>query len=154
MRRLGRAIIHPRFDGSRVEPFTRALADRFAQRIASIPFAIRRLHRFAERYESSFESVDVLLTPTLGTPPPRLGHLGPDIPFDVAIERLREFLPFTATQNVSGSPAISIPAAMSESGLPIGIQLAAALGNERALLELAFELEQAAPWPRLHQSAD
>jgi len=143
VQRFGRLLVDPRFDGSRVEPFMRALSSRFGARIASAPFFIRRLHRFARRYEAPFANMAVILTPTLGTPPPPIGHLGPDVPFDLAIERLEEFLPFTATQNVSGSPAISLPAGMSANGLPIGVQLAAARGNERALLELAFELEGA-----------
>jgi amidase len=147
IRRLGRFIVDARFDASRVEPFTRTLADRFTERAARIPLAIRRLHRFGRRYATHFATADALLTPTLGTPPPRLGHLGPDVPFDVAIDRLEEFLPFTAMQNVSGTPAISLPAGMSEEGLPIGVQLAAAMGCERTLLELAFELEAVAPWP-------
>jgi amidase len=75
------------------------------------------------------------------------------VPFDTAIERLQEFLPFTAPQNVSGSPALSLPAGMSANGLPLGVQLAAAHGNERVLLELAYELEAAAPWPTLGDSA-
>jgi amidase len=149
VQRLGRLVIHPRFDGSRVEPFTRALSNRFRERAPTVPFAIRRLHKFARRYEAVFDEIDVLLTPTLGTPPPRIGHLGPDVPFDVAIERLEEFLPFTASQNVSGTPAVSVPAGKSDDGLPIGVQLAAALGHERMLLELAFELEESAPWPLL-----
>jgi amidase len=38
---------------------------------------------------------------------------------------------------------------LSDHGLPIGVQLASSMGNERILLELAFELEQVNPWPRI-----
>jgi len=48
--------------------------------------------------------------------------------------------------NASGAPAISLPMGQSKSGLPIAIQLASDIGNERALLELGFELEKANPW--------
>jgi len=52
-------------------------------------------------------------------------------------------------QNVSGSPAISLPLARTDAGLPLGVQLAAPYGEERRLLELAYELEAASPWPTL-----
>jgi len=145
--RFGRQLIHPRFDKREVEEFTRGLARMFREHVFGVPAAIHRLRQFASFYESIFHDCDVLLTPTVATPPPRLGHLGPEVPFDLAIERLRAFLPFSAVQNISGAPAISLPGGMSKTGLPIGVQLAAALGQERTLLELAFELEESAPWP-------
>ena len=143
--RLGRLILHPRFDNAQVEPFTRDLAQRWVERWHEAPGAILRLRRFRSHYEELFKEFDVLLTPTLATPPPRIGHVGPEVPYSVAIERLREFLPYTAVQNVSGAPAISLPAGLSSEGLPIGAQFAAAHGQERTLLELAYEVESLKP---------
>ncbi len=48
--------------------------------------------------------------------------------------------------NATGAPAASVPLAKSEEGLPIGIQIGAAFGNEKTLLRLARELEVASPW--------
>jgi amidase len=56
--------------------------------------------------------------------------------------------------NVAGSPAISLPAGFSSKGLPVGIQLASALGQEQTLLELAYELEEMQPWPHLFNCFD
>jgi amidase len=64
------------------------------------------------------------------------------------IVRLLRFASFTAWQNVTGSPAISLPLARTADGLPIGVQIGAPLGEERRLLSLAYELEAAMPWPR------
>lgn len=150
---FGRQLLHPKFDKHQVEGFTLGLARMFRERALGVPAAIRRLRRFGRFYESLFDDCDVLLTPTVATPPPRLGHLGPDVSFDLAIERLRAFLPFTVVQNVSGAPAISLPSGMSKTGLPIGIQFAAAMGQERTLLEFAFELEESAPWPLISESS-
>ncbi|MEM7435123.1 MAG: amidase [Myxococcota bacterium] len=147
IQRFGKRIMHPRFDRRRVEPFTQALASRLNMR--SVPGAIRRLRAFRHHYEAVFRDADVLLTPSLATPPPKIGHLGPDVPYDTAIERLRAFVPFSAVTNISGGPSISLPVALSHEGLPIGVQFAAALGHERTLLELAFEVEAAVPFPRL-----
>jgi len=107
------------------------------------------LRRFAHRYARGFEDYDVLVNPTVGMPPPEHGYIGPDVPFETALERLKWFIPFSPVQNVSGGPAISLPLARSSGGLPIGVQLASSMGTDRTLLELAIELEAAAPWPSL-----
>ena len=73
----------------------------------------------------------------------------PEVPFETALERLKWFIPFTPTQNVSGSPAISLPLGQSNDGMPLGVQLASSLGGERTLLELALEIEAAAPFARV-----
>ena len=82
-------------------------------------------------------------------PPPEHGYIGPEVPFDTAMERLKWFIPFTPTQNVAGGPAISLPLGRSKEGLPLGVHFASPLGDERTLLELALEIETAAPWPTL-----
>jgi amidase len=56
------------------------------------------------------------------------------------------FAPFTELFNVTGQPAISLPLAQSREGLPIGVQLAAPLGEDAAVLNLAAWLEQELPW--------
>ena len=89
------------------------------------------------------EGWDLLLTPTLGGPPPRLGELT-----DPAggAERVAALVPFTTHFNVTGQPAISLPLSWNEDGLPIGVQLAAAFGREDLLFRVASQLEEAAPW--------
>ena len=53
----------------------------------------------------------------------------------------------TPLENVTGSPAISLPLAQDERGVPIGMQFSAAKGREALLLGLAYQFEEAAPWP-------
>ena len=57
------------------------------------------------------------------------------------MQRLTQLLPYTPVQNVAGAPGINIPVGQTEDGLPMGVQLAAAQGQERTLLDLAFALE-------------
>jgi amidase len=51
-------------------------------------------------------------------------------------------LPF----NVTGHPAISLPMAETDDGLPVGIQLVGGMGREDVLLRVAAQLEAAEPW--------
>ncbi len=85
---------------------------------------------------------DLLLTPTLGGPPPRLGELTGA----TGVARTGEMVPFTTHFNVSGQPAISLPLHWNAEGLPIGVQLVAAYGREDLLLRVAAQLEEAQPW--------
>jgi amidase len=132
-----------------VEPLTWALAEIGRARNAGEYLEAVGQHQVLSRmiaavYESGF---DLLLTPTMGEPPPPLGSFddsGPD-PM-VAFERAFISGCFTAAFNATGQPAISLPLHWSEDGLPIGVQLVAPLGREDVLLRVASQLEQAVPW--------
>ncbi len=147
--RFGTRLVDPDFDRTKVEEFTEGLARYFKENVRGAPMAIWRLRKFARQYARGFDDYDVLMNPTVTMPPPEHGYIGPEVPFEALLERLKWFIPFTPTQNVSGGPAISLPLGRSKEGLPLGVQFAAPLGDERTLLELAFEIEAAAPWPSL-----
>jgi amidase len=59
---------------------------------------------------------------------------------------LIDYVPFTAMQNVTGQPAINLPLHWNDAGLPIGTHFVGRYGDETTLLQLAAQLEQAAPW--------
>jgi amidase len=85
---------------------------------------------------------DILVTPTLAAPPPKIGYLSePGKGY-----RMFELLQYTAQFNVTGQPAISLPLHMTTEGLPVGVQFVAAYGREDLLVRLAAQLEAAAPW--------
>ncbi len=93
---------------------------------------------------------DILLTSTLATPPVDLGWL--DMMLDDVDEywhRVAAFAPYCVPFNASGQPAISVPLGRTNGGLPIGVQLSAAFAGDALLLQLAAQLEQAAPWDHL-----
>jgi amidase len=132
-----------------VEPLTWALAEIGHTRGAGEYLAAVGQHQvmsriFAGVHESGF---DLLLTPTLGEPPPPLGSFDDSGPNPMAaFERAFISGAFTAAFNATGQPAISLPLHWSEDGLPIGVQLVAPLGREDVLLRVASQLEQALPW--------
>ncbi len=148
-RLAGRLDRRSGFDGEQLEPFTYELERVAREQAALLGGTIRRLRALAVRHESVYSTVDVLLSPVLAHEPPRLGHLGPDVDPRTHLMRVLRYVSFTPLQNVSGSPAISLPLGRTDTGLPLGVQVAAPFGHERRLLELAFELEAACPWPTL-----
>ena len=91
----------------------------------------------------------MVLTPTLATETPRVGHLDPMQDYDTILGRLLEWVAFTPLQNATGDPAVSLPLATTAAGLPQGMMFAAGWGREATLLELAYELEEARPWRRI-----
>ncbi|MCQ8895881.1 amidase [Limnobacter humi] len=147
--RLGPMLMGRGFDREALEPLTYGLSGHFTRNILKFPFALHRLKRFAQEYDNAFNSVDVLLSPTLGQPPQALGHLGLDLPFDIARERLMNFASYTAAQNVAGAPAITLPMHHTRQNIPVGVHFAGAMGTEAMLLELAYEIEQAQPFRML-----
>jgi amidase len=128
------------FDASGLEPFTRELAKVAREQAPKLPATLRRLRILARVHETVYSSCDAVLSPVLSHEPPEIGYLGPDVDPRTHLLRVLRYVSFTPLQNVSGSPAISLPLARSASGLPIGVQLAAPFGHERRLLELAYEL--------------
>jgi amidase len=110
-------------------------------------FAWRRLRELERDVLALFEEFQVFLTPVLGTPPPRIGHIDPVKlePREVGKRQARAF-PFTPPMNFTGQPAMSVPLCESADGLPIGMQFAARYADEATLFRLAAQLEQAKPW--------
>lgn len=92
---------------------------------------------------------DLLVTPTLARLPAPHGTLNQNAAGGSVrdwLRRILEYGPFTAPFNVSGHPAISLPLGQSREGLPIGVQLVAAVGREDLLLQVAAQFEEAMPW--------
>ncbi len=135
------------FDGGRTEPFTQGLGALLRRSPERLPLSIRRLRRLGREHERAWDRYDVLLSPVVGHETPPIGHLGPDVPFRTHLLRLLRYTSFTPLQNVTGSPAVSLPLGRTADGLPIGVQVVAPYGQEARLLALAYELEAAAPWP-------
>ena len=121
----------------------------------------RALTAFHERY-------DLLLTPTLGGPPVRVGELdtpawiktggrvlmrlgllgqlaGTGLWKQLELANLAA-VPFTQLANITGRPAMSVPLYRAQQGLPLGVQFVGPLGGEGLLLSLAAQLEAERPW--------
>ena len=108
----------------------------------SVFIASRKIASFTERF-------DVVLCPTVAHLPPKHGL------YDMRNENFQDYMstifrfaPYTAPASLAGQPAMSVPCAVSTSGLPIGAHFSAPFAHEENLYSLAGQLERAYPWPR------
>jgi Asp-tRNA(Asn)/Glu-tRNA(Gln) amidotransferase A subunit family amidase len=93
-----------------------------------------------------FADIDLLVTPTMPMPAPAIADLraDPEALRPAELKLLRNTRPF----NVWGLPAISLPCGFTQSGLPIGLQIAGPHWREDLVLRLAHAYEQATAWHR------
>jgi Asp-tRNA(Asn)/Glu-tRNA(Gln) amidotransferase A subunit family amidase len=112
----------------------------YAASFAGLNREVRRIGRF-------FESVDVFVTPTLAKPPVTIGELSMQrLSLDEFQQAMAAFCPFTGAFNATGQPAMSVPLHWTAAGLPVGVQFVGRFADDTRLLQLAAQLEQAAPW--------
>lgn len=147
--RSGRRTFGRTFDPTRLDELTLGLARHTGRNLHRLPLAIMRLCMLRRRSVRFFGTYDVLLTPTVAEATPQVGYLAPT-DYQTVLDRLSSWVVFTPVQNVTGVPAISLPLAQSADGMPVGMMLSADTGREALLLELAYELEEARPWARIH----
>jgi amidase len=113
--------------------------------------AVERLQNYARDVASWWAGgFDLLLTPTTPTPAPALGRM----PARPTPQETAEMGEYCAPFNVTGQPAISVPAAWTADGRPVGIQLVAAYGREDLLIAVAAQLESERPWAKYPLSLD
>ncbi|MFO0230156.1 amidase family protein, partial [Gemmatimonas sp.] len=136
-------------------------ASDYAASMRRLQMAGRTCGEFLTRY-------DLLVTPTLGSPPFPIGALQPSSTeraalallgrfglggalkaaglLDETAKKVFGFMPYTPLFNVTGQPALSVPLYWNAQGLPIGTQVVARVGDEATLFRVAGQLERARPW--------
>ncbi|MCG6658652.1 amidase [Halomonas campisalis] len=152
-----------------IEPSTRAIG-RLGRRLPVRDYELAKRHwnDVARAMAGFHRRFDVLLMPVAAAPAPRRGELYPP----PARERLMALLalpgmpslalkagllkrlardalartPFTQLANLTGQPAMSLPLHITTDGLPVGVQVLGAMGDERRLLALAAQVEADTPW--------
>ena len=128
--------------------------------------ALETMRRWARQVVPFFEQYDLLLTPTVGQPPVRVGALRArpvealgirlaaalgsrrllDLLFAEIGDRSFEATGFTMPWNQTGQPAASVPIRWTAEGLPLGAQLVGRFGDEATLFRVAGQLEATRPW--------
>ena len=107
--------------------------------------AMVALWEFRARMDDFFETYDLLMTPTMAVPAFPVGE-PPSVIDGKEIDAQWGYTPFTATFNVTGNPAASVPCGFSLDGMPIGLHVIGRHGDELSVLRAAAALEQARPW--------
>ncbi|MFI8568565.1 amidase [Rhodococcus sp. NPDC078407] len=130
--------------------------------------AVEGRHVHVRALATYFETYDLLLTPTLAELPPKIGAFDLAKPLQLASDLLIRsrtagmlrytgivdqmvddnisWIPYTQLANVTGRPALSVPVHWTSEGLPMGAHFTAPLGGEALLVQLAGQIERAAPW--------
>jgi amidase len=130
-----------------LEPFSWSLVDELErQGPGALPRAREAFAESTRAYLAATRGFDAVLTPTLATLPWRIGHLSPVLPREELLRRTGRAVGYTPIHNVAGCPAMSVPLHWTDDGVPVGIHLAAAPGEDALLLALAYQLEAARPW--------
>ena len=152
-----------------LEPSTRALG-LISEALSAQEFAgaLRGLELLGRQVGTFFEDYDIILTPTLSTPPPPIGTIGSTAAeqaqlrflglfgsgrlmkaaglIEKAAQSALDFIPWTPIYNVTGHPAMSVPLFWNSAGLPVGVHFVGRFGREDILFRLAAQLEEARPW--------
>ena len=101
----------------------------------------------SERVFALCGDADMWLTPTVAVPPFPIGAMKDLVPLDT-FRRAAQLGAFTAPFNVSGQPAMSVPAALSNAGHPIGVQLIGKSRDDATVLALGCALAERLEWRR------
>lgn len=141
----------PGIDFEHTEPLTRELHRR-AQSL-SVPEVLDAIAQMQQVTATCLQPwtegrLDTVITPTTPAGPPPIGWLFEDQESDPMSVLFRAYnhAGFTSTFNMFGLPAITLPLHMRADGVPGGVQF---VGGPRAdwdLLQLAAQVERAAPW--------
>jgi amidase len=137
------SVVPPDREGM-LRPLTRWLTER--GRAVSGPefgLAIGAMRRFAAEALTELAAYDAVLTPTLAVPPLPVGAIRDDADPARDFENQKAFTPWTSAWNVTGMPAVSLPLHWTDSGLPVGIMLAARPAEDELLFSLAAQVEEA-----------
>lgn len=124
---------------------------------------LNRWDRYTAKTEAFYEMYDIFISPSTAKGAPRLNQFDLSDDLHIALNNIEydtqekqaqlvwemfakslDWTPYTQQQNLVGGPAMSLPLAYTNEGLPLGIQLSASKGKEKLLLQIARFMEKMA----------
>lgn len=109
-----------------------------------------RRANFSGRVRALFQSVDLVLIPTTAFAAPSVERMAT---FGEDTELFSGMLRYTCPFDLTGSPTITLPAGMTESGAPVSIQLVASHFAEDLLIRAGWAFQQATNWHQQRPAA-
>ena len=137
--------IRPRIDAS----YARGIAEGAALSGLELQGAIHKRTDIFRAVQAWFRDCDFVLSPVAsrGALAAEHGVLDPiEIDGESVGDMRREWTPYLSLFDLSGHPAIALPAGLDANGVPTGVQLAGRWHADAALLHAASLYENAAPW--------
>jgi amidase len=135
-------------EASDVEPLTWSIVE-IGRGCTAADYArsVTTIHAVGRVVARFFAGYDILLTPTMCSPPWPIGVLSLSTSDRNAyFSALYRSIGFTSLFNASGNPAANLPLHWSAQGLPVGVQIVAPFGDEATIFRLAAQIETAQPW--------
>jgi aspartyl-tRNA(Asn)/glutamyl-tRNA(Gln) amidotransferase subunit A len=109
---------------------------------------VRRL--ICEAYAEVMTKVDVLVTPTIRIPAPRIADCGEMLGLGASYDQRMVLSSLTRPFNVTGAPAITVPCGFTTGNLPIGLQIAGRAFGDEAVLRVGHAYQMATTWHLRH----
>ena len=101
--------------------------------------ALKVRRRILDDFNQAFDKVDAILTPATPSAAFGIGSKADASPIEMYLNDV-----FTVTANIAGIPAISVPAGLDASGLPLGLQVITKALDEETMFSVAAALEDSA----------
>ncbi|MFB7530175.1 amidase [Streptomyces sp. NPDC056178] len=135
------------FDGTALRPIVRHLLFRSKELTSGeLAASIGVVQARARAWVLGHADADIVITPTVTTPPTLIGQLRDDTDPAAELAAMTAFTGNTVLGNATGFPVISLPLGWSSEGLPLGVSLTAGWGREDLLFGVSAALEEAMPW--------
>lgn len=129
------------------EPFTWYLYDMVKDKGApAVAAAYAQFAKEKAAQDKFHETCDFQLSPVLGEPAVKIGHIDQGGDLDAMRPWLEHYVGFTPWANATGCPAMSVPMLRTAENVPVGVQFEGAFGDEANLFALAEQIEAAQPW--------
>ncbi len=130
--------------GDRMSPHLVQLIEKrwTAEEFTTAQMARKRVVNQMARFMADY---DLLVTPTLSVPACPIGMQGPEL-IDGKMVDAGSWLGFLNIFNMTGQPAISVPAGLTDDGLPVGLQIVGPHLGDGIVLTAAAGFEEARPW--------